>query len=767
MAARGGGGFGGEDVYATLLLTDTYLPGALVLAHSLRDAGTTKKLAALVTLDSISAEAITELKSVYHYVIPVPRIRNAQPANLQLMNRLDLHSAFTKINLWKQTQFRKIVYIDADVVAYRAPDELFDIEHPFSAAPDIGWPDLFNTGVMVLTPNMGDYYAMMAMAERGISFDGADQGLINTHFRNNYNRISFAYNVTPSAHYQYVPAYRHFQASINMVHFIGSDKPWFNGRHANVGNAPFDEMTGRWWAVYDRHYRAATTEPAPLTSTQPPGQTASEPVPGEAPARPATELVQYLTKGEYQPRISHISSKPHNVERPAHEQSNYLEMPQFEEQPGQASHQHDPSSSTVPNQQQQQQQQQQSHDSHGHGAHVSEVNIRQPESSSFVSSDVVPFFSKNVTTPAEPVKEQIHAQGSDVTHTEAEQKPPPFEPSMSSWDAQRHPPPPESKPEAMNFPAMTYEMSKSTAPFVAPQQYPSPPKNMWYEVPKEAPAAPSEPPKPIFPWEAHRPKPSRVFADEIPEVSQDAGAGPENMPSDEQQPSAESPMTESSPAGQQDEPVTPATPTIKITMSDPWTSFPRTNAWDELPEIERYVDSVQKSQRSRSRKSPGMIGIPHPGEGVDEGTWRRRGSKLTDFPSEAERPSLPVTPAPIRRSNFWGGGSNVGEGEPDTVLPAAAGVPGQTDWDPVAQLQKLAKQQSEELLKKLGGNGRDSSDLPPRLLPFGSEELISPTYVPPSVQLQSPQPVAGSGSSSSVLELMADLEDKRDIGGMA
>jgi hypothetical protein len=37
--------------------------GALVLAHSLRDAGTKKKLAILVTLDSISAEVVTQLKA--------------------------------------------------------------------------------------------------------------------------------------------------------------------------------------------------------------------------------------------------------------------------------------------------------------------------------------------------------------------------------------------------------------------------------------------------------------------------------------------------------------------------------------------------------------------------------------------------------------------------------------------------------------------------------------------------------------------------------
>jgi hypothetical protein len=39
--------------------------GALVLAHSLRDAGTKKKLAVLVTLDSVSAEVVTQLKASF------------------------------------------------------------------------------------------------------------------------------------------------------------------------------------------------------------------------------------------------------------------------------------------------------------------------------------------------------------------------------------------------------------------------------------------------------------------------------------------------------------------------------------------------------------------------------------------------------------------------------------------------------------------------------------------------------------------------------
>lgn len=70
------------------------------------------------------------------------------------MNRIDLSAAFTKVNIWKQTQFRRVVYVDADILALRAPDELFDITAPFAAAPDIGWPDCFNS-VCFLVPSAG------------------------------------------------------------------------------------------------------------------------------------------------------------------------------------------------------------------------------------------------------------------------------------------------------------------------------------------------------------------------------------------------------------------------------------------------------------------------------------------------------------------------------------------------------------------------------------------------------------------------------------
>lgn len=197
------------------------------------------------------------VQTVYDDIVPVQQIQNRQPANLYVMDRPDLIATFTKIELWRQTQYKRIVYLDADMVCLRAPNELLRLDTKFAAAPDIGWPDCFNSGMMVLNPNMGDYYALLALAQRGISFDGGDQGLLNMHFRE-WERVSFAYNCTPSGNYQYVPAYRHFQSSISAVHFIGKDKPWTLGRENKYNSGVYGDLLARWWAVYDAHYRSQT-----------------------------------------------------------------------------------------------------------------------------------------------------------------------------------------------------------------------------------------------------------------------------------------------------------------------------------------------------------------------------------------------------------------------------------------------------------------------------------------------------------------------------
>lgn len=194
---------------------------------------------------------------MYDHVIRVERICNPDLTKLNIMRRPDLASTFTKITLWQQTQFRKIVYLDADTLPLRIPEELFDLEVYFAASPELGFPDCFNSGMMVLKPSQETFTSLRKLAAEGSSFDGGDQGLLNLQFPN-FHKLSFLYNMELNRVYRlYMPAIFQFRERWSVVHFIGKDKPW----NLKRGTPPYDDseysklyaqMVERWWEVHDK-----------------------------------------------------------------------------------------------------------------------------------------------------------------------------------------------------------------------------------------------------------------------------------------------------------------------------------------------------------------------------------------------------------------------------------------------------------------------------------------------------------------------------------
>jgi len=582
-------------------MSDAYLPGAAVLAHSLRDSGATKKLACLITQDTLRASTISELQSLYNHVIPIDRIGNPNPANLYLMNRPDLLYTFTKIHLWHLTQFRKVLYIDSDVVALRAPDELFNLHEDFAAAPDVGWPDAFNTGVMVLTPHMGDYWALRTLASAGDSFDGADQGLLNQYFEHKpWKRLSFTYNCTPSANYQYEPAYRYYKRDISMVHFIGGDKPWQRGRASQGAPNAYQELLSRWWAVYDRHFRVSTHE--------------------------------YAATGQREHQAVHQEVKEHPDRR---EEAYYAT-----------------------------------------GYPIDSIQPAAPPE--------MPF-----TEPGE--QGELIGQGIVEPTPTIEQRR--FSAPHMEWDATRTAPPAESKPEAANFPTTIYQFNTDPAPFRPPHSYPEPPRDMWFEVPREKPRQEQGPP-PIFPWEERRSIPTRKFIEDEP------------LPAAPPDPEEDFGGMDELAVSAEDKPLDPQTATSDVIEAAPWQSFgsANKNAWDDVGGINEYVHAFMKWQRTRGKSedhtSTGqqqqqqqqVTSPPTRSTNADDlihvvERKRRESLIVTDFPTASARPSLPVTPAPRRRSTFWGQKRGDDEGD----LPGAEGVPDQADWDPSVQLEELRR----------------------------------------------------------------------------
>merc|ERR1711862_437136 len=131
-------------------------------------------------------------------------------SNLTLLDRTELGITFTKIRCWTLTQYNKCVFLDADTLVLTNSDELFDREE-FSAAPDAGWPDCFNSGVFVFRPNLNTFRDLVKHAMTQGSFDGGDQGLLNTFFsswatKDISKHIPFVYNMVATAPYSSLPA---------------------------------------------------------------------------------------------------------------------------------------------------------------------------------------------------------------------------------------------------------------------------------------------------------------------------------------------------------------------------------------------------------------------------------------------------------------------------------------------------------------------------------------------------------------------------------
>lgn len=253
-----------DEAFVSLVTNNSYSNGALVLGYSLRRVNTTRKLVLLVAKEVLEPTR-ERLARVWDHLEIVDLLDSGDTTNLALLTRPELGITFTKIHCWNLTQYRKCVFLDADTLVIQNCDELFERDE-LSAVPDIGWPDCFNSGVFVFEPSRATYEALLEYAVQNGSFDGGDQGLLNSFFSNwrtaDISRhLSFIYNMNSNASYTYAPAFQQFGRDVKIVHFIGPLKPWhytYNTETGRVytpsgsqGYIPHERtFLQLWWDIY-------------------------------------------------------------------------------------------------------------------------------------------------------------------------------------------------------------------------------------------------------------------------------------------------------------------------------------------------------------------------------------------------------------------------------------------------------------------------------------------------------------------------------------
>jgi hypothetical protein len=131
-----------QRAFVTLvMLGDSYVPGALVLAHSIRSAGSRAALVVMVSSD-VSPAARTDLKLVFDEVIEVDllqgraihqewkRYTKAGSAGHGRTMYEWIDKSFTKFNVLALTQYDRVCLLDADMLCVGSPDGIFDLRAP-------------------------------------------------------------------------------------------------------------------------------------------------------------------------------------------------------------------------------------------------------------------------------------------------------------------------------------------------------------------------------------------------------------------------------------------------------------------------------------------------------------------------------------------------------------------------------------------------------------------------------------------------------------
>jgi glycogenin glucosyltransferase len=218
------------EAFVSLCSKDSYVPGALVWVESLRNTGTTRDIVVMVTTE-VSPILLEALSAVASSVLCMEALDSVdQFGHKEIIGREELRVTYTKLQCWTLLQYTKVVFMDADTLVLQNIDDLFEREE-FSACPDPGWPDCFNSGVFVCRPSLETFEDILRFARAQDTFDGGDQGLLNLYYsdwayKDLTRHLPFVYNCVTQAFTNYRPAFVYYRSTIRVVHFIGEVKPW-------------------------------------------------------------------------------------------------------------------------------------------------------------------------------------------------------------------------------------------------------------------------------------------------------------------------------------------------------------------------------------------------------------------------------------------------------------------------------------------------------------------------------------------------------------
>ncbi|KAF7969214.1 hypothetical protein HWV62_27915 [Athelia sp. TMB] len=292
-----------KRAFVTLLTQTSYLPGALVLARSLRTTqpegpqgyvGSKYPLVVMVT-PQLPQDARDVLSKEKIATREVDILMPAEGTHVLSSHDARFADTWTKLRGFDLEEYDRVVLLDSDMIVRRNMDELMDLElpndwiasahacacnprklshypadwipkncaytplvHPDSlerASPTSGPRpySLLNSGLVVLNPSMklageiGEYLSTSPLVP---TFSFPDQDLLAAFFAGRWKPLPWKYNALKTLRIIHKNLWR--DEEVRCLHYILADKPW----HARVGEpgsgGDYEEVNRWWWGEFEK-----------------------------------------------------------------------------------------------------------------------------------------------------------------------------------------------------------------------------------------------------------------------------------------------------------------------------------------------------------------------------------------------------------------------------------------------------------------------------------------------------------------------------------
>jgi len=254
--------------YVTLVTSEFYVKGALVLIYSLKK---TTDIPILVmvpkTLDDKYCKQMSKLGACIEKVDNIEFdqdfinrhsidtiMKNVKPYTATKYGAKKSKLAynidnFMKLKLWQFTQYEKLAYLDADMIVLRNMDSIFKYDE-FSVATnlhvDLKQLGKINSGVFVAKPSQMTYNNMITtLLNSKTVYPRTDQTFLEEYFKSPYI-LPHTYNCL-----QYLNCIS--KESINFEHIFAIhyiiDKPWDNSKEHHPD---LEKLHTIWWGMYNQ-----------------------------------------------------------------------------------------------------------------------------------------------------------------------------------------------------------------------------------------------------------------------------------------------------------------------------------------------------------------------------------------------------------------------------------------------------------------------------------------------------------------------------------